>query len=26
GLYFLGPTYDPSFGLPDRTPGFDWLP
>ena len=26
GLYFLGPTYDASFGLPDRTPGFDWLP
>jgi tRNA pseudouridine38-40 synthase len=25
-LYFLGPTYDASFGLPDRTPGFDWLP
>ena len=21
GLYFLGPTYDPAFGLPDRTPG-----
>ena len=26
GLYFLGPTYDPAIGLPDRTPGFDWLP
>ena len=26
GLYFLGPVYDPSFGLPTRTPGFDWLP
>ena len=26
GLYFLGPTYDPEFGLPDRTPAFDWLP
>ena len=26
GLYFLGPTYDASFDLPDRTPGFDWLP
>ncbi len=26
GLYFLGPTYDPAFGLPDRTAGFDWLP
>lgn len=26
GLYFLGPTYDAAFGLPERTPGFDWLP
>lgn len=26
GLYFLGPTYDPEFQLPDRTPAFDWLP
>lgn len=26
GLYFLGPVYDPAFGLPDRTPAFDWLP
>lgn len=26
GLYFLGPTYDRALGLPDRTPGFDWLP
>jgi tRNA pseudouridine38-40 synthase len=26
GLYFLGPVYDESFGLPTRTPGFDWLP
>ncbi|HEY9096536.1 MAG TPA: tRNA pseudouridine(38-40) synthase TruA [Hydrogenophaga sp.] len=26
GLYFLGPTYDPTFGLPERTPAFDWLP
>ena len=26
GLYFLGPTYDPTFGLPDRTANFDWLP
>jgi tRNA pseudouridine38-40 synthase len=26
GLYFLGPTYDPSWQLPDSTPPFDWLP
>jgi tRNA pseudouridine38-40 synthase len=26
GLYFLGPLYDPAFGLPTRTPAFDWLP
>ena len=26
GLYFLGPVYDPSWNLPDRTPAFDWLP
>jgi tRNA pseudouridine38-40 synthase len=26
GLYFLGPVYDEAFGLPDRTPAFDWLP
>jgi tRNA pseudouridine38-40 synthase len=26
GLYFLGPHYDASWQLPDRTPGFDWLP
>lgn len=26
GLYFLGPVYDPSFGLPTKTPAFDWLP
>ena len=26
GLYFLGPIYDPSWGLPERTPTFDWLP
>ncbi len=26
GLYFLGPTYDAQWGLPDRTPAFDWLP
>jgi tRNA pseudouridine38-40 synthase len=26
GLYFLGPRYDPHWGLPDRTPAFDGLP
>jgi tRNA pseudouridine38-40 synthase len=26
GLYFLGPVYDPRWGLPDRTPAYDWLP
>lgn len=26
GLYFLGPVYDESLGLPLRTPAFDWLP
>ena len=26
GLYFLGPVYDPTWGLPERTAGFDWLP
>ncbi len=26
GLYFLGPVYDPIWGLPTRTPAFDWLP
>ena len=26
GLYFLGPTYAPHWGLPDRTPAFDRLP
>ncbi len=26
GLYFLGPVYDPHWGLPERTPAFDWLP
>ena len=25
GLYFLGPRYDPVWGLPDRTPAYDWL-
>ncbi|MFC3685016.1 tRNA pseudouridine(38-40) synthase TruA [Hydrogenophaga luteola] len=26
GLYFLGPVYDSSWNIPDRTPAFDWLP
>lgn len=26
GLYFLGPVYDPAWGLPTRTAAFDWLP
>ena len=26
GLFFLGPKYDPQWGLPERTPAFDWLP
>ncbi|ODS92696.1 MAG: tRNA pseudouridine(38-40) synthase TruA [Comamonas sp. SCN 65-56] len=26
GLYFLGPRYDPAWGLPDRTAAYDWLP
>lgn len=26
GLYFLGPVYDAAWGLPERTPAFDWLP
>lgn len=26
GLYFLGPRYDPGYGLPERTPAYDWLP
>jgi tRNA pseudouridine38-40 synthase len=26
GLYFLGPVYDATWGLPERTPAFDWLP
>ena len=26
GLYFLGPVYEKHFGLPDRTPAYDWLP
>jgi tRNA pseudouridine38-40 synthase len=26
GLYFLGPVYDPHWGLPDRVPAYDGLP
>lgn len=26
GLYFLGPRYEAHWGLPDRTPAYDWLP
>ncbi|MBP9941269.1 MAG: tRNA pseudouridine(38-40) synthase TruA [Comamonas sp.] len=26
GLYFMGPVYDSKWNLPDRVPGFDWLP
>jgi tRNA pseudouridine38-40 synthase len=26
GLYFLGPVYEPHWGLPSRTPAYDWLP
>jgi tRNA pseudouridine38-40 synthase len=26
GLYFLGPVYEPYWGLPTRTASFDWLP
>ena len=26
GLYFLGPVYEPHWGLPERTPAYDWLP
>ena len=26
GLYFLGPLYDESWGLPERSPAYDWLP
>ncbi|WP_312303490.1 tRNA pseudouridine(38-40) synthase TruA [Pulveribacter sp.] len=26
GLYFLGPQYDPAWGLPTRTAAYDWLP
>jgi tRNA pseudouridine38-40 synthase len=26
GLYFLGPRYAARFGMPERTPAYDWLP
>jgi len=26
GLYFLGPVYEDHWGLPTRTPAYDWLP
>ena len=26
GLYFLGPVYEDHWGLPMRTPAYDWLP
>lgn len=26
GLYFLGPTYDTTWQLPDRSAAFDWIP
>jgi len=26
GLYFLGPRYEDRYGLPTRTPAYDWLP
>ena len=26
GLYCLGPIYDAQWGLPERTPAYDWLP
>ncbi|WP_431097760.1 tRNA pseudouridine(38-40) synthase TruA [Polaromonas aquatica] len=26
GLYFLGPVYENHYGLPARTPAYDWLP
>lgn len=26
GLYFLGPVYDPAWGLPSHTAAYDWLP
>ncbi len=26
GLYFLGPRYPEAYGIPERTPAYDWLP
>ncbi len=26
GLYFLGPRYEPHWGLPERSAAYDWLP
>ncbi len=26
GLYFAGPYYDPSHGIPEHTPAMDWVP
>ncbi|MEJ5991044.1 tRNA pseudouridine(38-40) synthase TruA [Ramlibacter sp. PS3R-8] len=26
GLYFLGPLYEPHWGLPSQVPAYDWLP
>jgi tRNA pseudouridine38-40 synthase len=26
GLYFLGPVYDPKWGLPNQVAAYDWLP
>jgi tRNA pseudouridine38-40 synthase len=26
GLYFLGPVYEPTWGLPERSVAYDWLP
>ena len=26
GLYFLGPVYEPLWGLPNQVPAYDWLP
>jgi tRNA pseudouridine38-40 synthase len=26
GLYFLGPRYEPQWGMPERTPAYDGLP
>lgn len=26
GLYFLGPVYEPHWGLPSQVPAYDWLP